>query len=167
MIARYAGTRLGRQELDAEIIDDRPGALWTRAGLEAGRVAAAPELARIVVAVDPPATSGRGADACGIVAAGRAGQTAFVLADETAARLSPAAWAARAVALWRRLAADRIVAEVNQGGEMVAEIIRQAGADVPAVFRQAVAMLVAHWYENRGTAGFGDSLRRRRKAIAI
>ncbi len=137
VIARYAGTRLGRQELEAEIIDDRPGALWTRAGLEACRVAAAPALSRIVVAVDPPATSGRGADACGIVAAGLAAGHAHVIADETAGRLSPAAWAARAVALYHRLDADRIVAEVNQGGEMVAEIIRQADCDVPVAMVRA------------------------------
>src|SRR5690606_32145619 len=70
VMARYAGTRLGRQELDGEIIDDRPGALWSRALIERCRIDTAPDFRRIVVAVDPPASSSRRADACGIVAAG-------------------------------------------------------------------------------------------------
>ena len=72
VMARYAGTRLGRQELDGEIIEDRPDALWSRALLERCRVREAPQLQRIVVAIDPPVTSGKRADACGIVAAGLA-----------------------------------------------------------------------------------------------
>ena len=86
VVARYAGTRLGRQELDGEIVEDRADALWSRALIEECRVAAPPPLARIVVAVDPPVSSAKGADACGIVAAGRAEDgTIFVLADETLA----------------------------------------------------------------------------------
>ncbi|MBX6426722.1 MAG: DNA-packaging protein [Variibacter sp.] len=132
VVGRYAGTRLGRQELDGEIIEDRPDALWSRALIEAARVAAAPSLQRIVVAVDPPATSTRRADACGLVAAGRAEDgTIYVLADETAAGLSPAGWAAKAVALWRRLSADALVVEVNQGGDMVRAVIREADPTVP------------------------------------
>ncbi|MEX0802035.1 MAG: terminase family protein, partial [Candidatus Binatia bacterium] len=92
--ARYAGTRLGRQELDGEIIEDMPGALFPRAAIERGRVDAAPALARIVVAVDPPASSREGADLCGLVAVGRgADERLYVLADETAARRSPLEWA--------------------------------------------------------------------------
>jgi phage terminase large subunit-like protein len=132
VVARYQGTRLGRQELDAELIDDRPDALWRRADLEAGRVAAAPPLRRIVVAVDPPASAGARSDACGIVAAGiDAAGTGYVLADATAERLSPARWAKRAVDLYHRLGADRIVAEANQGGDMVAAVIRQADESAP------------------------------------
>jgi phage terminase large subunit-like protein len=132
VVARYAGTRLGRQELDGEIIEDRPDALWSRALIETCRVPAAPSLARIVVAVDPPATSGKRAAACGLVAAGRAEDGAlYVIADETAAGLSPAGWAARAVALWRRLDADALVVEVNQGGEMARAVIREVDASVP------------------------------------
>src|SRR4051812_10108233 len=86
----YGGTRLGRQELDGELIEDRPDALWTRAGIEALRVSSAPALQRIVVAVDPPASSGRGADACGIVAAGiDAAGIAYVVADESVSGLAP------------------------------------------------------------------------------
>ena len=130
--ARYAGTRLGRQELDGEIVEDRPDALWSRALIEQCRVRDAPPLSRIVVAVDPPASSRKGADACGLVAAGRADNgMLYVIADETMAGLSPAAWAARAVALWRRLCADALVVEVNQGGEMARAVLREADPAVP------------------------------------
>jgi phage terminase large subunit-like protein len=130
--AQYGGTRLGRQELDGELIDDRADALWRRDAIEAERVAAAPALVRIAVAIDPPASSGRGADACGIVAAGidRAG-TAYVIADESVAGLAPEAWAARAVRLYRALHADALIAEVNQGGEMVAAVMRIVDPRVP------------------------------------
>ncbi|MFG1478622.1 terminase family protein [Xanthobacter sp. V4C-4] len=132
VLARYGGTRLGRQELDGEIIADRPDALWTRAGLEAARAGAPPPLARIVVAVDPPASSRAGADACGIVCAGiDATGLIHVLADESAAGLRPAQWAARAVALFHRFAADTVVAEVNQGGEMVRAVLAEVDAGVP------------------------------------
>ena len=132
VVARYAGTRLGRQELEAELIADAPGALWQRAELDAVRVASAPALRRIVVAVDPPASAGRDSDACGIVAAGLGGDgLGYVLHDATAGQLSPAKWARRAVELFHKLEADRIVAEVNQGGDMVEAVIRQADADVP------------------------------------
>jgi phage terminase large subunit-like protein len=132
VIARYAGTRLGRQEIDGEIIEDRPDALWTRAMIEAARVAAAPPLARIVVGIDPPISSRPGADACGIVAAGRGADGGlYVLEDATAAGLSPAGWAGKAIALYRRLAADTLVAEVNQGGDMVRAVLREVDAAVP------------------------------------
>ena len=129
--ARYAGTRLGRQELDGEIVEDRPDALWSRALIEAARIAAPPSLERIVVAVDPPASTGRRAAACGIVAAGRAGDLICVLADETVTGLSPAGWAAKAIALWRRLQADALVVEVNQGGEMARAVLAEADPSVP------------------------------------
>jgi phage terminase large subunit-like protein len=132
VLARYAGTRLGRQEIDGEIIDDRPDALWSRALLESCRVAEAPPLARIVVAVDPPASTSRRADACGLIAAGRAEDgRCFVLADDTVSGLSPIGWAAKAIALWRRLAADALVVEINQGGDMVRTVIAQADPAVP------------------------------------
>ncbi len=132
VVKRYAGTRIGRQELGGEIIEERADALWSRALIEAARVAAAPSLHRVVVAVDPPASSGRRADACGLVAAGIAeGGTVYVLADETGGGLTPSAWATKAVALWRRLAADALVVEVNQGGDMVRAVIAEIDAAVP------------------------------------
>ena len=134
VMARYAGTRLGRQELDGEIIEDRPDALWSRALLERCRVREAPPMQRVVVAVDPPATSGKRADACGIVAAGLAeGGIVYVIADETVAGATPALWAAKAIALWRRCEADALVAEVNQGGDMVKSVIAEVDAAVPVI----------------------------------
>ncbi|QFU17093.1 DNA-packaging protein [Microvirga thermotolerans] len=134
VVGRYAGTRLGRQELDGEIVEDRPDALWTREGLELGRCEVPPPLARIVVAVDPPATSSRRADACGIVAAGvDEGGTAYVLADATAAGLKPPQWGEKAVALYRRLEADALVVETNQGGDMALQVIREIDPGAPVV----------------------------------
>jgi phage terminase large subunit-like protein len=131
VVGRYAGTRLGRQELDGVMVEERPDALWTRDGLEAARIDVAPPLSRIVVAVDPPASSSKRADACGIVAAGIAGNAAYVLADKTASGLKPREWAATAVALYRRLQADALVVEVNQGGEMAASVLHEVDASVP------------------------------------
>ncbi|MDO9428574.1 MAG: terminase family protein [Methylobacterium sp.] len=135
VVGRYAGTRLGRQELDGELIEDRADALWSRDRLEATRVARPPEdLRRIVVAVDPPATSKAGADACGIVAAGLAASGhAYVLADATLARATPEAWAGAALALYHRLSADGLVVEVNQGGEMVTTVLAQVDPAVPVI----------------------------------
>ncbi|WP_449411856.1 DNA-packaging protein [Methylobacterium komagatae] len=133
VVGRYAGTRLGRQELDGELIADRPDALWSREGIEASRVAAAPDLSRIVVAVDPPASSGARSDSCGIVAAGRQGERAFVLADESLARATPTAWSAAALALYHRLQADALVVEVNQGGEMAEAVLAQCDPAVPVM----------------------------------
>lgn len=134
VVARYAGTRLGRQELDGEIIEERADALWSRALIERCRAAAAPPLSRIVVAVDPPASSGARAAACGLIAAGRAEDgSAYVLADETVSGLSPAGWAAKAIALWRRLSADALVVEVNQGGDMVRTVMRGVDPTVPVI----------------------------------
>ena len=132
VVGAYAGTRLGRQELDGEMIEDRPDALWSREAIERLRVAASPPLARIVVAVDPPASSGPGADACGIVAAGvDEDGIGYVVADASVRGLKPQGWAARAVALYRRLQADALIAETNQGGEMVAAVIRTVDPGVP------------------------------------
>tara|TARA_R110000824_G_scaffold366730_2_gene555686 strand:- start:217924 stop:219156 length:1233 start_codon:yes stop_codon:yes gene_type:complete len=132
VISRYEGTRLGRQELDAELIEDNPDALWARGGLDEQRVSRAPELNRIVVAVDPPATSGPNADECGIVVAGRAADgRAYVLDDRSMGGLTPLTWASRAAKAFRDYEADRIVAESNQGGEMVSTILRQVMPAAP------------------------------------
>ncbi|MDQ2084324.1 terminase family protein [Xanthobacteraceae bacterium Astr-EGSB] len=131
VIGRYAGTRLGRQEILGEIIEERPDALWKRALIETCRVDAPPPLARIVVGVDPPATHKPGADACGIVAAGRAADGAiYVLEDGSVAGLSPSGWGAKAVALYHRLEADALVVEVNMGGDMVRTVLGQVDASV-------------------------------------
>ena len=138
VVGRYAGTRLGRQELDGEIIEDRTDALWSRDGLEQGRVALAPSLNRIVVAVDPPAGGAKRSDACGIVAAGIAEDNhVYVLRDDSVEAARPDLWAARATATWRALEADALVAEANQGGEMVRSVIAQADPDVPVTLVRA------------------------------
>jgi phage terminase large subunit-like protein len=181
----YAGARLGLQELDGLLVEDPPGALFTRDVIERGRVRlgeigrgswannkersptqpppfgggvwpadvegifapataeALPQMGeggegggpshrpafdRLLVAVDPPATSGPRADACGIVAAGRIGPTIYILADASARGLKPLQWAGRAVALARTWGAGEIVAEANQGGEMVRQVLEMAGA---------------------------------------
>ena len=129
--ARYGGTRLGRQELDGELIEDDPDALFRRDGIEALRVKAAPELRRIVVAVDPPASHGRRSNACGIVCAGLGEDgRAYVLDDCSVHGARPAQWAAKVVALYHGRAADRVVAEVNQGGAMVEAVLREMDAQV-------------------------------------
>ncbi len=134
--ARYAGTRLGRQELNGELIEDNEQALWQRAWIEAGRLRTAPPLCRVVVAVDPPASAH--GDECGIVVAGRDHDGhGHVLADRSAAGLSPAAWAARAAQAYEDFQADAIIAEANQGGEMVREVLRQAGAHLPVTLVHA------------------------------
>ena len=132
--ARYEGTRLGRQELDGLLLADVEGALWTAEALERARVAEAPAPGRVVVAVDPPVTGRATSDACGIVVAatlrGAPGR-AVVLEDATVEGASPVAWAEAAVAAFHRHGADRIVAEVNQGGDLVETVIRQVDPLVP------------------------------------
>ena len=132
VLARYAGTRLGRQEIDGEIIEDRADALWTRDLIEAARVAKVPPLLRIVIGVDPPGSARPGADACGIVAAGIAENgTNYVLADATVQQLAPHGWANAVVALFSRMRADLVVAEGNQGGDMVRAVLQQIDPAIP------------------------------------
>ncbi len=127
----YGGTRLGRQELDGELIDDVVGALWTRTMIEEARRPRPENLERVVIAVDPPVSGGQKADACGIVAVGRSKDgKAYVLADESVQGLSPVGWAKRAIKLYRDLQADRLVAEVNNGGDLVENLLRQIEPDV-------------------------------------
>ncbi len=162
VIAQYAGTRLGRQELDGEMVDERRDALWTRDMMESLRVATAPALARIVVAVDPPASSGKRADNCGIVAAGAdASGRIYVLDDQTLAAARPAQWARAAIALYHRLSADALVAEVNQGGEMVRAVLNEADPAAPVTMVRATrgkylrAAPVAQLYEQGRVAHVG------------
>jgi phage terminase large subunit-like protein len=131
VIARYEGTRLGRQELMGELLEDFAGALFRRADIEAARVRAAPELSRIVLAVDPPVSTGEDADECGLIVAGRAGEEAFILADLTVHGLSPAAWASRVVDAAEEYSADRVVVEVNQGGDLIETLLRQCAPNLP------------------------------------
>ncbi len=129
--ARYGGTRLGRQELEGELMDDREDALWRRDQLEALTIRVREPLNRIVIGVDPPSGSGS-QSVCGIVVAGldRLGR-AVVLADCSVTGESPAGWAAAVVRAFRRFEADRVVAEVNQGGDMVGALLKSVDATLP------------------------------------
>jgi len=138
MRRRYDGTALGRQELDGEIIEDYAGALWRRDWIETLRMAdgnpleVAASMRRIVVAIDPPVTATAGSDACGLVVAGLGeDRRGYVLADRTLQGREAHVWARAAITAWREFKADRLVAEVNQGGDLVASVIRQIDASVP------------------------------------
>lgn len=123
LIQQYHGTRLGRQELEGEVLDDMPGALWTRDMFDERKPA--PELARIVVAVDPAASSSEEADETGIIVAGKGMDgCGYVLADRSC-RATPDGWAKRALQAWEEYQADLIVAEDNNGGEMVEAVLRK------------------------------------------
>jgi phage terminase large subunit-like protein len=135
--ARYGGTRLGRQELDGVLVEEEEGALWTTAMLEVARVEKAPEVNRVVVAVDPPVTAHKQSDECGIVVVGADTRgdprtwRAVVLEDASVKGASPEGWARAALAAMERHGADRMVAEVNQGGDLVEQMVRMIDPLVP------------------------------------
>jgi phage terminase large subunit-like protein len=140
MMDTYAGTRLGRQELDGVLIEDVEGSLWPRELIERARVGPlqhpsdgppprgklGEEFERIVVGVDPPAGVGEGCDACGIVVAGRREGRLYVLSDESCQGMSPDGWANRVAATVARWDADMVVAEANNGGAMVGSVLKAA-----------------------------------------
>lgn len=131
VVGQYEGTRIGRQEIYGEILTDVLGALWNRDLLESIRVRQVPDLTRIVVAVDPPVTSGKKADTCGIIVAGLDQHNrAYILEDCSVQGLSPHGWAKAALAAYHMFDADRLVAEVNNGGELVESLLRQIDPDV-------------------------------------
>lgn len=131
MTRRYAGSALGRQELLGELVDDTSGALWRRDWIDVHRVAAAPELSAVVVAVDPPVTATAESDACGIVVAGLgADGRAYVIDDRTLQGREPMVWARAVIAAYADYMADRVVAEVNQGGDLVVTVLRQVDSNV-------------------------------------
>jgi phage terminase large subunit-like protein len=127
VIKKYEGTRLGRQELNAELLLDTPGALWQRSNIDRDRVVKTPDLSRVVVGVDPSASSD--GDEAGIVTAGRLGEHYYTLGDDSL-QGSPHEWASAAVTAYYRHNADVIVAEKNNGGEMVEAVIKQVDAGV-------------------------------------
>lgn len=124
VIRKYEGTRLGRQELMAEILDDADGALWSRDMIDSARVRQAPEMARIVIGVDPAVTSGEESDETGIIVAGHGQDGEFYVMDDLTCRLSPDGWARRVVSAYDEYGAERVVAEVNNGGDFVEHVIR-------------------------------------------
>jgi phage terminase large subunit-like protein len=131
MTRRYAGSALGRQELLGELVDDTSGALWRRDWIDAHRAGAAPELSAVVVAVDPPVTATAESDACGIVVAGLGPDgRAYVVDDRTLQGREPMVWARAVIAAYADYMADRVVAEVNQGGDLVVTVLRQVDRNV-------------------------------------
>lgn len=135
---RYEGTRLGRQEISAEILDDAPGALWSRANIDAHRrkKSEVPTLQRVVVAIDPAALAGGGGETdrgakTGIIAAGLGIDGRGYVLDDASCALGPHGWASRAVAAFDEHSADIIVAEVNQGGDMVEATVRSVRDIIP------------------------------------
>ena len=132
IVAKYAGTRLGRQELEAELLEDVPGALWTFAMIDGARIpqGSAPTLIRVVVAIDPSVSNNENSDETGIIVAGvDARGHGYVLAD-VSGKMSPIEWARSAVAVYRRHSADRIVGEKNQGGDLIETTVRTVDANV-------------------------------------
>lgn len=132
IVDRYAGTRLGRQELNAEMLDDVPGALWTRDMLDATRIKDTPDLRRVVVAVDPSGTSGNdGGDDIGIVIAGIGTDGRGYVLGDWSCNMSPDGWGRRVREAFAYFKADRIVAERNFGGAMVEAVIRAVDSKLP------------------------------------
>lgn len=124
IIRTYEGTRLGRQELNAEILDDNPNALWQRPAIDATRVRQAPDLRRIVIGVDPAVTAKEDSDLTGIVAAGIGNDDQFYVLSDHSLIATPDAWARRVVKAYHDHRADRIIAETNNGGDLVETVIR-------------------------------------------
>src|SRR5690606_9242154 len=135
IIKRYEGTRLGRQELNAEILDDVEGALWTMAGIDATRVQQEPDdLLRVVVGVDPAVTSGEASNETGIVVCamqGRGKDAEFFVLEDYSLKASPDGWARRAVQAFEAWDADIVVGEVNNGGDLVEHVIRTVAPRIP------------------------------------
>jgi phage terminase large subunit-like protein len=132
----YGNTRLGRQELDGEILGDIPGALWSRESIDMYRVKEAPnDLERVFVAVDPATSSNEGSDEHGIVVVGLArdqdGYARGYILEDGSLRGTPEEWAKQAVKLYRKWSADKIIAEKNQGGEMVSSVLKAQDRNVP------------------------------------
>jgi phage terminase large subunit-like protein len=128
---RYEGTRLGRQELYAELLEDVPGALWMRSWLDDYRVQRAPELVRSVVAVDPAVTSGEDADETGIIVAGQGVDGRYYVLADRSVRTTPLDWAGRVVAAFDDFEANEVVIETNQGGDALATLLRQIRPNLP------------------------------------
>lgn len=131
MRRRYEGTRLGRQELEAQILDDVDGALWNRDVIDETRTSTPPPMRRVVVAVDPAVTSGEDSAETGIVVAGVDSNGEGFVLDDRSLKASPHEWASAAVAAYHTHQADVIVAEANQGGDLVSTLIRTIDARVP------------------------------------
>ena len=128
---KYLNTRLGQQELYGEILSDNPGALWTRSMIEAGRVKEHPIFTRVVIGVDPAVTNTDESDFTGIVVAGMTADQQYYILEDATMKASPQDWATKAVALYDKHKADRIVAETNNGGDLVIHLFQQVRNTIP------------------------------------
>ena len=129
ILERYEGTRLGRQELHAELLEDNPDALWKREWLDRDRVKVAPELVRVVVGLDPSCTAS--GDEAGIIAAGVDAAGHLYVLDDASMQGSPLQWANATKSCYNARHADRVIYESNQGGEMVAHTLRSVDSTLP------------------------------------
>ena len=127
IIGKYEGTRLGRQELNAEILDDNPNALWTRDNIEKNRVALMPDMKRIVIAIDPNASDNVDSDEIGMIVAGIDKDNVTYVIDDISLFGSPREWGQQAISNYHKYKADRIVAEINNGGNMVEYVLYEQG----------------------------------------
>mgnify|MGYP003646589811 CR=1 FL=1 len=128
---RYEGTRLGRQELYAEILEDIEGALFNSANIEQNRIEVTPEMQRIVIAVDPAVTANSNSDETGIVVAGRGVDNHYYILGDYSGIFSPDVWIKSAIELYYKFDADRIVCEVNNGGDLIEKLLRVQDVNVP------------------------------------
>ena len=131
ILARYEGSRLGRQEIHAEVLEDVEGSLWVREDIDRHRVTDHPDLTRIIVAVDPASTSNKSSAETGIVVAGVSAEGHAYVLDDKSIRGTPLEWGTAVVSAYHRSNADRIVAESNQGGEMVSHTLRMIDPNLP------------------------------------
>lgn len=129
----YEGSRLGRQELNAEVLEDVAGALWPRVVFDRNRKPAAPQMERVLVAVDPAVSSTEKSDEHGIMVGGMGEDQRGYLIEDASLRGTPLEWARRAVAMFDRYEADGVVVEVNQGGDMVAQTLRSVRDSLPII----------------------------------
>jgi len=131
ILAAYEGTRLGRQEINAELLDDAPGSLWKRTQIDQFRVKRSPDLVKVVIGVDPESSSGDQSAETGIVACGAGVDKHGYLIEDATIRGTPAVWGHRVVSTFYKMKANYVVAEANNGGEMVAHVIKTIDANVP------------------------------------
>lgn len=133
MREKYGGTRLGRQELYAEILEDVEGALWDQAMIDGCRMSSKqlPDFTSVIVAIDPAVTSHENSDETGIVVVGKDNNNQYYVIDDLSGRYSPDAWGNKAISAFEEYKADRIVAEVNNGGDLVERLLRNIDSQIP------------------------------------
>lgn len=127
---RYEGTTLGRQELYAEIIDKLDGALWSTQLIEKSRVKKLPDLQKIIVSIDPAVTSGANSDETGITVVGKTENSEYYVLDDQSGKMSPESWGRKAIEMFHKWDADYIVAEVNNGGDLVERLLKTIDSSV-------------------------------------